>query len=369
MDYEIDFIGVNKDKASEDADAIAFRYRDSDNKFKVFVYDGGLDAHGEALVKLLNDYYFCNGEEKVIEAVIVSHSHEDHTVGLKRILKEFRVNALYMNRPWLYIDELFKRVNDGRITKNSLEDRLKKSYHHISDLEELANEYNISIHEAFANENITDKLKILSPNKSFYIDLLTESRKTPASSQESNFTLDAFNAINEDASYANESWEHEMLREDVTTSAENEMSVVLFGNMNGENFLLVGDAGIKALTQACDCYKAIYNRELRDDVKYYQIPHHGGRHNVSPSVLDRLIGEKISKGSLADKVAYVSVARDSSHPKKMVVNAYIRRGVQVYKTNGSILSDQHGNMSNRAGWGKAQRESFSMKVEAWDKND
>lgn len=41
-----------------------------------------------------------------------------------------------------------------------------------------------------------------------------------------------------------ESWQDEKLREDVETTSENEMSVVVLGKMDEENFLLTGDAGI-----------------------------------------------------------------------------------------------------------------------------
>lgn len=49
-----------------------------------------------------------------------------------------------MNRPWLYIDELYK-ISDKKIIPKTLEDRLKEDYPYIKALEDIANEKNIKI--------------------------------------------------------------------------------------------------------------------------------------------------------------------------------------------------------------------------------
>ena len=109
MSYEIDFIGVGSE-VKQDADAFCFRWVDSYGKdgnplYKIGVFDGGFESHGKAMAQHLNKYYFddANGEktrnEKVIDFVFVSHADQDHVSGLKEILEEFNVKALYMNRP------------------------------------------------------------------------------------------------------------------------------------------------------------------------------------------------------------------------------------------------------------------------------
>ena len=73
MAYEIDFVGVG-DECKKDADAIALRWKDLFGNYKIAVYDGGLQAHGEKLEQHLNQYYFDEDTEKVIDYVICSHS-------------------------------------------------------------------------------------------------------------------------------------------------------------------------------------------------------------------------------------------------------------------------------------------------------
>lgn len=109
--------------------------------------------------------------------MVVTHPDQDHAIGLKQVLKAFDVKKIYMNRPWLYVDELFDKVNDGRITKQSLRERLRNNYETIADIENIAEENKIPIYEAFEGTYVENEILILSPEKQFYLDLLVESEK------------------------------------------------------------------------------------------------------------------------------------------------------------------------------------------------
>ncbi len=65
------------------------------------------------------------------------------------------------------------------------------------------------------------------------------------------------------------------------------------------------------------------------------------------------------------KTAFVSVAKDSDHPLQMVVNAFRRRGVSVYKTEGNIINHSV-HMPSRVGWSSLKSLDFEERVEAWD---
>lgn len=257
-----------------------------------------------------------------------------------------------MNRPWKYVDDLFDKINDGRITKESLARRLREKYKTIADIEDMAKEKNIPIYEAFEGTHIEDELLILSPEKQYYLSLLVSSEKTPlemsSALQHDGTLLKFLESVKDFALNILETWDIETLRESETTSAENETSVILRGKVDGSGFILTGDAGIGSLNRAIDYMEKI-GENIVEDISFYKVPHHGGRHNVSPSVLNRMLGEKIEKGSSRNKVAFASVAQNSSHPLKMVTNAYIRRGVTIYKTNGNVICHHNGKMPDRDG--------------------
>nr|MCR4674018.1 hypothetical protein [Lachnospiraceae bacterium] len=348
MGYEINFIGISEE--TKDADAIALRWEDQGKTTTIGVYDGGNQKYGEGLGSFLDDYFLTPSKDS-IDFVVCSHSDMDHSSGLKHILENYKVKKLYMNRPWLYIDELFPYIDDGRITKESLEKRLRESYSYISDLEEIANNKDIEICEAFEGTLVSDEMGIISPSKEFYLELLKESQKTPLTEDSIRSYESLLSRVKRYIRNLIESWTTEYLREDVTTSAENEMSVVCLGcDYDDTNcFLLTGDAGIRALSNSIHLTEG-NGFSIKEKVNFIQIPHHGGRHNISPSLLDKLVGKTISKESTPTKTGFCSVGKNSDHPLQMVVNAFTRRGVKVYKTNGGIICHHVGIQFNRPGW-------------------
>lgn len=365
MAYEIDFVG--SDKVTKDYDAIAFRYWSQErNRWIVCVFDGGTAEVGEALSTHIDTYYL-KGLPKEIDIVFCSHPDLDHASGLKNIMQNYSVRYLVMNCPWLYINELYEKVKDGRITKESLERTLREKYKFIDDLETLANKQpNCKIIPGITGSNLYQEMTIVSPSKEFYIQTLIDSNKTPAMvlTAESTFASLLATASRAAGKWVKTFFWKDDIREGETTSAENESSIVLRIQPQDDNpFLLLGDVGCKGLTGAMNYADAI--RKPLNQCDFVQIPHHGGRHNVSPSVLNRLIGGKVSQGTSPSKIAFVSVGKDSDHPRKCVSNAFINRGCEVYVSRSATLYYHHGNVPNR-GWKTAKSEPFSDVVESWN---
>ena len=70
--------------------------------------------------------------------------------------------------------------------------------------------------------------------------------------------------------------------------------------------------------------------------RFVQIPHHGSRRNVGPSVLTRLLGEKQLESDASRFSAFVSApADDETHPRRIVLNAFKRRGGKIIATQGT----------------------------------
>ena len=361
MRYEIDFIATKENKGN--ADAICFRY-EKDDKFINVVYDGGSKVLANKLIEHLEEFYFKNEYYPKIDYLICSHPDQNHASGLIEVIEKVEIGKIIMNIPWNYIDDIWDNVNDGRISKESLEKRLKDDYPYVAKIEELAQEKGIEIIEGFEDKEINENLKILSPSKEFFIELLKKSKKTKYLDEDdykSNiYTESAKNILSKFTNWIKELWGKDSLKEDVETSEENEMSIVLLGDMEENKFLLTGDVGIKGLEKANKIGTPL------TEVNFYQIPHHGSRHNLSPSIMNKMVGNIVSERMKLKKVAYASVAYESDYPRKAVVNAFIRRGVQVYKTDGYTITYSH-LTSERLGWSSISELSFNEKVEDWDK--
>ena len=362
--YEIDFLPVGNGERS--GDAIAIRYGGPGN-YKVLVYDGGTKESGQALVDHIKKHY----QTSCVDYVVNSHPDADHASGLSVVLEQLEVGELWMHRPWEHSAKIKEYFRDGRLTDDSLAERLKNKMAAAHALEKLATEKGIPIFEPYRGAAIGDFV-VLSPEQNWYIQtLIPEFEKSPEQKQLAadavlNQMLRALaQAAGKTVSWIIEHWGSESLREDVETSAENESSVILYGHIAERGILLTGDAGIRALKATAD-YAESKSFSLPENIRFVQVPHHGSRHNVSTSVLDRIVGpRKAMNDGVLTKTAFVSAGKDSStHPRKAVVNAFIRRGAIVVPTQGEAKCLPH-NMPNR-GWRASVPLTFSTKVESWD---
>lgn len=341
MNYEIDFLPVGNGEKS--GDAICLRWQEDNGDYKVMVIDGGTKESGEKLVEHIREYY----ETDYVDYVVNTHPDQDHASGLSVVLENLRVGELWIHRPWNYTKKIIDYFKDERITENSLRERFKKSYSFVYPLEELAKDKKIKIKEPFQGEAI-GIFEVLSPEKEWYLyELLPNSPKTPE--PKSKF-VEAFEGMKETVlNWVSETFEIETLSEDGETSADNESSTILYANIKNRGFLFTGDAGIEALNKAYE-----YNSKINENLKFIQVPHHGSRRNVAPSILDKILGKK---GQEQNKTAFISASKNSEkHPRQSVVNAFIRRGCKVISTQGSTI--QHFSGTSNRGWSKATPLEF-----------
>jgi len=352
---EIDFLPVGEGEHS--GDAIAVRWLVNE-QYKVMIYDGGTKEYGVALVNHVRTHFNTNH----VDYVVNSHPDNDHAGGLLHVLENLTVGELWMHRPWKYSAEIRQYFHDGRMTDNSLAERLKQKMAAAYALEQAANKHSITIREPFAGSQI-GAFTVLSPTEYRYThELIPQFAKSPSLKVESAMES-ALNMIKKAASYIADVWHHEYLPDSVTTSAENESSAVLFASIGTNGYLLTGDAGIQTLRASAEFAKSI-GIDLPQRVSFVQIPHHGGRHNVSTETLNMLIGEPLPNENAAPtRSAYVSASEKApSHPKRVVTNAFVRRGFKVGQTKGKAICHYVG-MPRREGWGPISYLPFYQEVE------
>ncbi len=121
-------------------------------------------------------------------------------------------------------------------------------------------------------------------------------------------------------SWTTESWNNERLKDGGTTSASNESSVVLYGNFDSGRVLLTGDSGLNGLTWTAE-YAARLSWPMQR-FSFIQIPHHGSRRNVGPTILTRVLGDRQAETMPTKFTAFVSAPKDDDqHPRRIVLNA------------------------------------------------
>ena len=327
LGFEIDFLPVGNN--SKGGDAIAIRFGEINSETpnqKIIIIDGGYKETGEKLKKLVKNTYKSN----VIDLVILTHPDQDHASGLRVLFedKELKIRKLVMHRPWLNDKINTSYFKDKRKTEKSLNKDLQNAFYFAFDLAELASEKigetNIS-EPKVGSSYLNGVLKILGPSYDLYRNSLIESDKTP----------EPIGSVSERKFFSKDIVEFEKFNEgddiewydDETTSPVNETSVISLFEYLGNKIILTGDVGKKGLD---DAFNYASDKKISlDNLKVFQIPHHGSRKNLSPDIID----------SFNSSFCFISCPPegDPKHPSRRLLNLLNQKGRSVYTTSGIQL--------------------------------
>ncbi len=351
MGFEIDFLPDGDGERG--GDAIAIRYGNFQGLRKeqvVIVVDGGAKDTGAKLVEHIKEYYGTD----MIDLVISTHPDADHSSGLTVVLENMKVGRLWLHRPWEHAKDIKDSFKNGKITTASLKKNLIKAIENAYELEAIATKKGIPIFEPFSDCIIpSGQIMILSPSKEFYEELLPNFRETPEPKESMSLVKTFLTAVKEGINWVAENWGLETLTDpqENETSAENNSSVIWLLQVDGKKFLFTGDAGAEAMTSAIS--KAETAGVDLKTINFMQIPHHGSKHNIGPTILNYLIGPRLSEEKCL-KTAFVSAPKqgDPKHPSRKVTNAFKRRGAKVFATQGSAKLHRSADAPERT-WGDA----------------
>lgn len=358
MGYDVDFMAVGEESSSGDAIAIRFGNLHGDRSEQtVVVIDGGYKPSGEKLVEHIKTHY---GTE-LVDLVILTHPDSDHASGLHVVLEELTVKELWMHKPWEHSDGKAVQFKDGRVTDNSIAERLKDSLEVAHSLYQLAVDKEISIYEPFqGTQHLTGCIEVVGPTIEYYNELILEFSGMPEPKPVVKSIYEA--VLDKAKEWIFETWDKDLIVDNGdTTSAQNHSSAIIQMTIDGRRLLFTGDAGRESLDKAADYIGRIGGLP---DIAFIQIPHHGSFRNIGPNVLDRLVGTKKDKSSNPHFSAFCSAAKKGApkHPSLKVLNAFTRRGARVHVTAGTNKR-HYLNSPERDGWSTAEPVNFHEQVE------
>lgn len=331
MNYEVDFLPVGEGSG----DAIVIRYGDEESGYYLHVVDGGRTETAETIINHINEFY----PGYHIDHMVLSHADDDHATGLVGVMEKMEVKELWMNRPWLYAAEILHHFH-GSFTLQGLIDNIKERHPYLVELERLSIQQGTVIHDVFQGARI-GAFTVLAPTRDRYVNSIPDFGKTPeryTTEATGLRSLGLFRTLAEAAKKLFENWDIETLSSNAVTSASNESCVVQYAVLGDKGVLLTADVGPIGLAEAAN-----FGAQLGfDRPKFVQVPHHGSRHNVTPSVLDAWLGSKQPQGTVVG-TAFCSVGSNKvDYPRGQVTNAFTRRGFPIYCTRTNWISHSRG---------------------------
>lgn len=354
MAFEIDLLPVGSDKKS--GDCIAMRYGDLVNgksKQTVIIVDGGYAGTWQDTLKPhLKKYYNCEVNGKLhIDLVILSHPDQDHVSGLVEMAKdnEVEVGMIMMHRPWKELTPFW--FKDGRITKDSLKDRLGDAFEKAKELADATSNirlFNLEVGTyTFREASIT----ILGPTSDFYKTCIANCEKTP---QQGKLVRNIPQTQGGNGMIAFEPYVRGKIKWDDSenTSPINESSLIILFEYEGAKVLLTGDAGKEGLSKAI---KYAHDNNIKlNDCSIIKMPHHGSRKNVNPTIMDAFVGSR---------ALYYSCASNDlgHHPSQRLINLMNEKKFKQFSTSGSTL--HWGKNAPDRGWKAASVFISSDKIE------
>jgi beta-lactamase superfamily II metal-dependent hydrolase len=335
--YEADFLAVEADgvPSSRSGDAIAVRFTSaSDGRQRVIVIDAGFTSVGADVVRHIKTHY----STTIVDLVISTHPDADHLNGLRTVVEELQVRELMVHMPRAHAASVVDFAN----------------LEALDGLIDAARRRGVPITEPFEGvTRFSGELRILGPSQEFYEEKLKLHLEEEATGQGAaaralhatkSFALAARDLLTGTLS----GFPAETLGEDGDTSARNDASVITLLSVDGDRLLFTGDAGIEGLGRAADSYERNLGAFHDWPLKLLQVPHHGSRINLSPSLLNRVVGPPGAPHAATE--AIVSSAKaDPKHPSPRVTNALGRRGIPVVATEGRGICIFSGDV-RRQGW-------------------
>ena len=208
-----------------------------DTNSELVIYDCGCEEHANRVIDYMDKHHYSKAK------LVLSHNDSDHFDGIPHLIEAGKISDVYTLLLLKYKDDLLEKINDKRITRDSLR--------RISEI--FANIYSLSgkvvLKNIFSDTFICNGISIIGPDKEYALDAVAKRIDNRQGD-----TID---------------------KETIVNAVSTQVKVIV----GTKNLLLCGDSS----------YEAIKNK--LSDFSLIQLPHHGKKEQA-----DRIFEQKGSVG-------------------------------------------------------------------------
>lgn len=312
---EIDMLSLGN------ADCILLSHWQNGTPTRVLV-DGGNKGDAAVIKSFLKE----KANTTSIDHVVCTHPDRDHSGGLIELLKdtEFEFKRAWIHNPHKHadIDSIRRYIQESKVGEHAV--FVQESLNDVESMFAVLAEREIPHDlEPFTGAKI-GFLEVVGPTENYYKELLGRFRDVD----------DSEKVIREGRASTDSALEE--LESTPPASPENNSSVIMKIETEGNRFVLTGDAGTEALEKA----RADYDLS---SCTWLQIPHHGSWRNVNRRLIEYF----------RPATCFVSAKGNEKHPRDIVVRAFKEIGATVFSThypNGGHLRHERGDVPPREGY-------------------
>ena len=194
-----------------------------DNGQELVVFDCGCEEHAKRVINYMNQHSYKKAK------LVLSHNDSDHFDGIPYLIENEALSEVYTLLLLKYKEDLLKKINDKRRSKESIAERIKEIYDNIYSLSE-----QVTLKDIFTDTAVATGISIPGPDKEYALDAVAKR----IDSRESD----------------------DIDKETIVNAVSTQLSITLDTN---KKLLLTGDSSFAAIEDNIKSHSVI------------QLPHHG----------------------------------------------------------------------------------------------
>ena len=194
-----------------------------DNGQELVVFDCGCEEHAKRVINYMNQHSYKKAK------LVLSHNDSDHFDGIPYLIEKDALSEVYTLLLLKYKEELLKKINDKRRSKESIAERIKEIYDNIYSLSG-----EVTLKDIFTDTAVATGVSIPGPDKEYALDAVAKR----IDSRESD----------------------DIDKETIVNAVSTQLSIAIDAN---KKLLLTGDSSFPAIEETIKSHSVI------------QLPHHG----------------------------------------------------------------------------------------------
>ena len=209
-----------------------------DTNSELVIYDCGCEEHANRVIDYMDKHHYSKAK------LVLSHNDADHFDGIPYLIEAGKISDVYTLLLLKYKDDLLEKINDKRITRDSLTRRISEIFANIYSLSG-----KVVLKDIFSDTFICNGISIIGPDKEYALDAVAKRIDNRQGD-----TID---------------------KETIVNAVSTQVKVIV----GTKNLLLCGDSSYEAIKNKLSGFSLI------------QLPHHGKKEQA-----DRIFEQKGSVG-------------------------------------------------------------------------